>query len=361
MPRRGKRVRLASGIYRDKTGIAATVKVGSGESAVQRERRYPPDTPLKTIQTWQRDTANALRPARAKRGTLAADAERYLALVKHLQGWDGVRAEVRAWVALYGKRHRSRLTADDVRAARVRWLAEDYAPKTVNNRVDRLRTLYRTLDATPELRRPPTPCDTIDPLPLSEVPAIAPDDRLVDRVAARLAAHERQGTLRSSKTRARFLVLATTGKRPCEVMRARPEDVDLERRVWQVRTAKGGWGPGIYLNDDMLAAWRFFTETDAWGWFDTGSVAKVLRTAGWPTAIRPYSLRHGVGRAMSGAGVDLADIQAHYGHKRISTTRHHYVPVLDTRLEQASRQIDRRFRWADTPDRLAPKAGTVRK
>ncbi len=29
MPRRGKRVRLAKGIYRDKTGIAATVAIGT--------------------------------------------------------------------------------------------------------------------------------------------------------------------------------------------------------------------------------------------------------------------------------------------------------------------------------------------
>jgi len=364
MPRRGSRVRLATGIYRDGSGIAATVKVGSGAHAVQREKRYPPDTPLKTIQTWQRDTAAALNPGaggRVKRGTLAADAERYLTLVQHLQGWNGVRAEVRAWTALYGKLHRSKITAEHVLKARVRWLAEGYAPKTVNNRVDRLRVLYRRLDATPDRPRPHTPCDTVAPLPVSEAPAVAPDVAMVDRVAARLEAHERQGYLRSSKTRARFLVLATTGKRPSEVMRADREDVDLDRRVWKVRTGKGGWGPGIFLNDDMLAAWRLFIEADAFGWFDTSSYARRLYFAGWRPSLRPYNLRHGVGQAMSAAGIDLTDIQAHYGHTRASTTRRHYVPVLDTRLEDASRRIDGRFRYLAEPDRLAPKAGTGRK
>jgi integrase len=71
-------------------------------------------------------------------------------------------------------------------------------------------------------------------------------------VAAQLEEHERRGWLRSAKTRARFMVLASTGKRPSELMRAQPHDVDFVRRVWTVRDGKGGWSPGIYLNDDML-------------------------------------------------------------------------------------------------------------
>jgi len=363
MSRRGKRVRLAKGIYRDKSGTAATVKVGSGATAAQREQRYPHDTPLKLMQAWQRETAQALRDTsgRVKRGTLVADGARYLRLVKHLNNWTGVRAEVRAWIALYGPLHRSRLTADHVLAARVTWRDAGRAPKTINNRVDRLRTLYRTLDATPARPTPPTPCDTIDPLPLPDVPAVAPDDALVGRVAARLEAAERAGVFRSSKTRARFLVLATTGKRPSEVARAQPEDVNLVSRVWKVRNGKGGWGPGIYLNDDMLAAWRLFVDAQAFGEFSRNSYARRLRQYGWPAGLRPYNLRHGVGQAMSGTGVDLSDIQAHYGHKRISTTRKHYVPVLNTRLEGASRAIDGRFTWPSVPAGVPAVSGRGRR
>ena len=50
-------------------------------------------------------------------------------------------------------------------------------------------------------------------------------------------------------------------------MRAEPADVDLTQRVWRPRDGKGGWGPGIYLNDDMMAAWELFVEADAWGFF----------------------------------------------------------------------------------------------
>lgn len=349
MPRRGKRVRLAPGIYRDKSGLAATVAIGTGAAKQQREKRYPFDTPLKTIKQWQLDTAAVLREdvGVAKRGTLKADATRYLNLAKYLQNWSGVRSEVRAWVARLGHLHRAQITPAHVLEARVAWLADGYAPKTVNDRVGRLRRLYRTLDATPQRKRPPTPCDPVDDLPVIQTPSVAPDAALVRKVLRNLEAGEQQGTLRDAKTRARFLVMATTGKRPSEVMRTEPEDVELTMRTWRVRNGKGGWGPGIYLNEDMLAAWRVFVAADAWGPFNTGSYGRVLRHAGWPAGLRPYNLRHAVGQAMQAAGVDLSDIQAHYGHKHIATTRRHYVPILDSRLESASRKIDGRLARED--------------
>ena len=52
---------------------------------------------------------------------------------------------------------------------------------------------------------------------------------------------------------------------------------------------------------------------------------------------------------MSEAGVDLADIQQHMGHRRIDTTRRHYVPVLGSTLQDASERIDQRFGWGKKP------------
>jgi integrase len=351
MPRRGKRLRLAKGIYRDKSGLAATVAIGTGPAKQQREKRFPPETSLKQIKQWQLDTAAELREdvGVVKRGTLKADATRYLRLAAYLKNPSGVRWEVNLWVARLGHLHRNQITPAHVLEARVAWLEEGLAPKSVNHLVARLRRIYRTLDATPQRKKPPTPCDTVPDLPVVEGPSVAPAPALLVTVLRNLEQGEQHGTLRDAKTRARFLVLATTGKRPAEVMRAEADDLSLETRVWRVRNAKGGEGPGIFLNDDMVVAWHLFVEADAWGAFNTGSYARVLRTAGWPPGLRPYNLRHAVGQAMSEAGIDLSDIQAHYGHKHISTTRRHYVPVLDSRLETASRKID---------GRLALKTGT---
>ena len=80
------------------------------------------------------------------------------------------------------------------------------------------------------------------------------------------------------KTRARFMVIASTGVRPAELKRAERGDVDLDRRVWAVRTAKGGSPRVFWLNDDMKAAWDAFIAAEAWGHFDGSDYIKE-RTA----------------------------------------------------------------------------------
>src|SRR5262249_20903511 len=150
-----------------------------------------------------------------------------------------------------------------------------------------LQNLYHVLDG----RRAVTPCDEVDPLTVPESQKLLVPAKVFRTVAENLRA--------DPKTRARFMVIASTGVRPVEVRRSRPEDVDLDRRVWTVRTAKGGAARAIWLNDEMLVAWKFFFAVGAFGHFDGSDYAKALYAAGWPkhfvttgkkarAAVRPY-------------------------------------------------------------------------
>lgn len=340
MGRRGKRKRIARNIYEDKSGRSGVVRVGEWT----KEKRFPSFTPLATIHAWQEKTHRRLAklvPAHAPRGTLSADVDRYLSMVRHLVGWVSLRSELRKWVDLYGDRYRHALNEQDVMQARNRWLDAKVKPKTINNRVTALNRLWHRLDG----RRAISPAADVPPLPVHKTPPVVISPEIVRHVHDELAKQEQAGKLRDAKTRARFMIYATSGKRPSEIKRAQPTDVDLERRIWLVRDGKGGWSPGVYLNDDMLAAWVLFIAVDAWGPFNTGSLARVLRTSGWPIGVRPYNLRHTIGITMSELGVDLADIQQHMGHKRIETTRRHYVPVLGSRLQAASELVGNRIGW----------------
>ena len=341
MGRKGKRVRIGRCIYRDGSGLSATVNVGS----LTKEARFAAGTKLKAIRAWQDATRTALRKQQGQRqrGTLASDADRYLRLMRHLASYVERRSEVRAWTLRYGHLNRGSLTTRHVRESIVAWRKEGKAPKTVNHRINTLRHLFRTLDGRAVI----TPCDEVAPLTVPKTPPVVVQPSLIRGVAAKLRAQEAKKKLRNAKTRARFMVLASTGKRPSELRRAKPSDVDLERRVWSVRDGKGGWSPGVYLNDDMLAAWRVFLEAKAWGDFEINSYTRVLYNNGWPRDVRPYNLRHAVGIALSETGADLSDVQAHMGHKRISTTREHYVPVLGSRMQALSESIDGRIGWED--------------
>lgn len=325
-----------------KGGTRATVKVGG----YQRERRFARGTPARIIKAWKTDQRAKLAKRyplnpehKGKTGTLAKDAERYYPLIKHLADWVTRRSEIRAWMnAGLADSYRHLITRDDVQRIRGQWVEAGVAAKTINNRVTALRNLYVVLDGKETI----TPCHGIALLVPVKLPPQVISADVVNAVCVRLAACSYAA---APKDRARLMVLATTGRRPCEVGRAVPADVDMRRRVWVVRDAKGGVSPGAYLNDEMLAAWEAFIEADAWGSYSTSMFAKRLRRRGWPASVRPYNLRHSTWIAASELGADLSDIQAGAGHALLSTTRKHYVPVLNSRMQRLSELLDNRFGW----------------
>lgn len=352
MPRTGRRVTVERGVYRDSGGFEVRATVGG----VLYSTRLPLDSTLKELRAARAALVAEGHTAtpRAARGTLAADAEIYLSLIQHLASARDRRGHLEKWIALLGHVPRHRITAADVLRARATWLAlpTPPAPKTINHRVGTLRNLYRRLDGA----RARTPCDEIDPLPVPRTPIQRVTDALILAVDAKLQEHERdpRRNFDGAKTRARFRVFVSTGKRPIEIMRARPEDVDLAARVWVPRDAKGGHTPGVYLNDDMLAAWALFIAAHAWGPYNHGNFGRVIRAAGWPKGVRPYQARHSTWIAASERGIDLADISTGAGHRDIRTTRRAYVPVLNSRLQRMSEQMDGRFGGFPVSPKHAP-------
>jgi len=345
MSRRGKRKTVAKNIYDDDTGRSIAFRVNGRK----KELRHPPGTSIKTLrramETYLRKKRGSGR-SDAIRGTLSAAVDAWEPQEQHLVSWKERRAELRAWVDLYGDMQMTRINGEHIRKAIVFWMATPHGkakriatPKTVRNRLWSLQHLYRLDDPKAE-----TPVDDITP-PAKVRHVINPTPvSTILTVYANLLEWERINRLRDSKTRARFMVRASTGRRPCEIKRAQPEDVDLERRTWRVRDAKGGWSEGLYLNDDMLAAWQLFAECNAWGYFNTASQANVLRAAGWPSErdaqgkfkSRPYNMRHSVGIALGELGHDLSDIGGMLGQTDINTTRSHYVPILNSRMQRMS-------------------------
>jgi integrase len=332
--------------------IRATVKV---KGLPQVERRFVKGTKAHVIADWKTHTRSMLLkkapattlPRSKASGTLAADADRYLIMVKHLASWRTRRAEIRHWLPHIGSNYRHVLTREHILRVRCIWVQAGVAAKTVNNRVTALRDLYHKLDGDEAA----TPCDRVKPLlpPRIPIQVVSPDQihavcaALLERSRKTNARH-RPAHMHALKDRARLMVLASSGRRPCEVGRTRPEDIDWRRRVWGVRDAKGGWTAGLYLNDDMLAAWQEFDRVHAYGHIDD-QFGRRLRAAGWPATVRPYNMRHSTWIEASERGFDLADIQAGAGHRNIRTTRQHYVPVLNSRMEKLSKGLDGRFGW----------------
>lgn len=339
MPRKGKRITISKGIYRDTHSGIYEVRIVVG--ATMYTASMPKDSTSAELKAKRAHLEAQGRTAtpRAERGTLNADIPKYLNLIKHLESWKDREAHLTAWRNRVGTVYRHRISVQDVLKARVAWLADGLKPKTINHRCDTLRHLYHLLDG----KKAPTPCDDVPHLPVPKTPIERISEATMLAIDAELQRREQSGVLPDAKTRARFRVLISTGRRPIEVMRATPGDVSLERRVWVVRDAKGGFSPGAYLNDDQLAAWKLFIEADAWGHFNQGLFVRRLRKAGWPEGVRLYQARHNTWIAASERGIDLHDIAIGAGHKDARLTRSTYVPVLNSRLQRLGEALEGRF------------------
>jgi integrase len=385
MPRKGSRERVEDGISRDLTGYSIRVKVTHGGMPYSRERRFPRTVDLPYLRAQRAQLEADLRSelqerdpvdVAATRGTFAGDVRTYLARMRtklDARTYRSRASELERWVEVFGHRPRHTLRAADVERAFVQWQTPPKdarrervdkkgrrikprpwtapGPKTIQNRIRTLKHLHRTLDGT----RARTPADNVIVRTPPRTRPRGVSIATIRTVIARLIKQERNGRLRDAKTRARFLVMVTTGQRPGQIARTTAADVMLSQHMWWVPAAKGGEPVPLPLNADMLVAWQLFIAAKAWGTWDSRSFARTLRTSGWPADVRPYQTRHSVGIALSEAGVELGDIQPFLGHSQLQTTRSFYVPGLLSRLKAASNRLDKRV---DLSPRWARFAGT---
>ncbi len=331
------------GIRRDRYGYRCYVKVGK----FQREKRYPADAEIKTMKAWQDECRVALRKIPqgrpGRRGTFGADVKVYLERVKPTIAKETYRSrvcELDAYLAVFRHQPRADITREALLDLRARWLttgrakrhgATGASPKTIRNRELALHHLYRVLDG----RKALTPLDDLPALPK---PSAQPKFVTVAKVRAVAK------RLTDPRTRARFMVLAATGQRPAQVKRAEPQDVNIRRRLWLVRPAKGGNPIPVILTDDMIAAWTAFRRAKAWGHFDGSDYAKQLYAAGWPKDIRPYNTKHTVAITLAESGQEWEDIKDWFGHTDVKTTRI-YTGLVTARAKQTSRSLEGRIGW----------------
>ena len=317
---RGRRTRVAEGVYKDRWGLAATVKV----HGVQREIRFPPGTPLKTIRARRDELRVSLRTLpHGKRHTLAHDARRYLDQVEStLIGSAERRRDVEAWLPGFG--HLRTVSLSDDPAALNAQLHEwrrGRAASTCNHRRHALLHLVRVLYG----RRA-----SLDLADLVRFPLPPARPRWIDRAHIEAVLDQ---LARQTKTAARLRLMHWTGMRPSQMGRLTRADFRLDDPVpfVAVPRGKGGRLAAIPLVDDALDAIRDFLAADAFGPWSTQSANKAIRAAAQKAGRAPftvYQIRHSFSTGLRHTGADLADIQDLYGHSDADTTRIYAPPSL---------------------------------
>lgn len=330
---RGTRTKIAKGIYRDRIGLSATVKVGE---LPQKEKRFPPDTPLKQIKGWQDETRVSLRQIAPtyRRGTLTKDVQDYLAKVKptHIdeRAYKQKERDIEAWLNRFGHRVRLTITANEMNDQLWTW-RKTRSAKTCNHRRGALAHLFVVLDGKSaknpvrDAVRFPTP----DPKPK----AISLD--VIDRVLNEMAT--------GCRTQAWLRLMRWTGIRPSQIDRLRQQrdNFRLDDAPPHVIVPRGKRGRVVrlpFVAADALSAARTFVrvcidEPAKYGRSDghisTTSANRLLSDACEAANVNVFTLyriKHSVGSRLREV-MDLADIQLVYGHMDSATTEIYAAPV----------------------------------
>jgi integrase len=142
-------------------------------------------------------------------------------------------------------------------------------------------------------------------------------------------------------------MLILTGARKREVLDAKWEDFDVNRRIWRIPMSKSGKARHVPLSDgalhilsttprDVTSAWAFANP-------DTGKPYVSIFYA-WNTArqsvgladVRVHDLRHSHASFLVNAGRTLYEVQHILGHTQVKTTQRYAHLSHDTLLDAAN-------------------------
>ncbi len=323
-----RRTRVAEGVYKDRYGLAATVKV----HGVQREVRFPPGTSLKTIRARRDELRASLRTLpHGARHTLAHDAGRYLDQIEStLVSFKDRARDLQAWLPRFG--HLRTLALPSHLAALNAQLHDwrrTLSAASCNHRRHALTNLVRVLYGRH------TAVTLIDLARFAPTPS---EPRWIDRRhIADVLGHLTPG----SKTQVRLQLMQWTGMRPSQMGRLRAEDFRLEDPIPYVAVprGKGGRLAAVPLVADGIAAARAFLAAQAFGPWSRGSANRALLRAARRSGRTPftvYQIRHSFATGLRRTGSDVADIQDLYGHTRPETTMIYAPPQLAKHLAAAA-------------------------
>jgi len=139
-------------------------------------------------------------------------------------------------------------------------------------------------------------------------------------------------------------MLILTGCRKREVLDAKWEDFDFERRLWRIPTTKLGKPRHVPLSDGALSILQNTPRIDKCPWVFANRKTKkpfVSIFSAWDTArrkagladVRIHDLRHSFASLLINSGRSLYEVQKLLGHTQIKTTQRYAHLAPETLLE----------------------------
>lgn len=317
-----RRIRLATGIYKDASGIAIVVSVGGTPREFRKDEhghRYTAKTVewLK-IERKRIDAREHLKHERAVAAseTFRADTRTYLSMLAGRTKEDAENL-LSHWLKPFGDRVRSSITAVELRQHAATWTCK---ASTFNHRRQALISLYRALDG-------PSAPNPARELPKRKEILGAPKALGYDVIRKVLTA------MPASQSRARLKLMAFTGLPQMQIEKLTAEDWhDTKLRVTPRRKGSGAAGRWIPLSPDAVKAMREFARLNCWGTFSRSSLWKAWGRYG-PKGSNPYSLRHSwITELYRRSNGDVLAVKQLALHSMLQQTERYAAAALDDRM-----------------------------
>lgn len=189
-----------------------------------------------------------------------------------------------------------------------------------------------------------SPCAGISSLPLPP-----PKQRTISRDDAKRLMSELKKYKCQEAAIIRLLFL--TGARKSEILKARVEDVDLEKNILNVPLSKSGRTRQIILSKEAVKIIKIYVVQANGPWLFTGRVStkpltdiygfwnKIRNKLGL-TGVRIHDLRHSFASLLINDGYTLYDVQKLLGHTNPRTTMR-YAHLSDDVMRKATESVSR--------------------
>lgn len=240
---------------------------------------------------------------------------------------------------ILGKRYLDQITKDDIIGLMAKH-RETHAPGSCN----RLLILLRYMLSLPgKWNLPYTNANPTKGIPLMK------EETVKERFLSSEEAQKLFAQLHSSEnSMLQYIVpmLILTGARKREVLDARWEDFDYERRSWRIHTTKLGKPRHVPISDGLLSlletvpkfqcAWVFPNPKTLKPFVSIYHSWHRARTEAGLQEVRMHDLRHSYASFLVNSGRSLFEVQRLLGHTQVKTTQRYAHLSHDTLLDASN-------------------------
>jgi integrase len=241
----------------------------------------------------------------------------------------------------FGKRYLDEITRQDIQKMHADRKASGAAPGSANRLLIMMRYIF---NLTLKWEVP-----GIKTNPCKGIPLMEENNQMERYLSVEEAERLYDAVCKSQNTMLKYIVpmLILTGARKREVLDAKWEDFDINRRIWRISISKSGKARHVPISDGAMTVLSSLPKNGNTGYaFANPKTSKpfVSVFVAWNTArksaglsdVRMHDLRHSFASLLINSGRTLYEVQHILGHTQVKTTQRYAHLSQDTLLAAAN-------------------------